>query len=410
MGIKREPSARFIDFYKYAKTRLTLSSPFYGALVMNAQTLEVEAEGAPGSTAWTDGARIYFNEKFVEEMSRAEFTGVLLHEVLHVALMHVPRMNQYNPLKWNYATDYVINLMVTELGNQLGGNGEDKKIALPPNVLYDEKWAGYSSEQVYAELPDPEEQEGCGGEGEGEGCASNGNPSGGQTQQGRNPLEGDMHKGELTPEEMQKAKDHWQAVTAAAATSARMRGELPGGVLRELDELLYPKVDWRQVVMEFVQQFPIDYDWFRRDRRRLADTFIIPEMTGERIQLAVAVDTSGSIGEEELRAMLSETYGLMSSFGRVELIVMSCDAQVQTVEHITSAEDLANVKLAGGGGTRFEPVFEYLEENYPDTQALIYFTDGYGSYPSDDYRWKTLWVVFGNYNTDSIPFGSVVRY
>jgi len=404
--MKKEFSAKFKDYYKYAKTRLTLSSPFYGALVMNADTIEVSADMAVGPTAWTDGARIYFNEDFIENISREEFTGVLLHEVLHIAFLHVARMGNYQQMKWNKATDYVINLLVKELADTVRRGGGSETIKLPEGVLFDPQWQGYSSEQVYAQLPDEDESQGGGAAGAGQAGTAAGD---GDSSKG-DPLGNDMKKG-LTPEEMAKAKDKWQGVTAAAATGARMRGELPAGLARELDELLYPKVDWRQVVMEFVQQFPIDYDWFQRDRRTLGSQFIIPQMAGEKVQLAVAVDTSGSISQDELKAMLSETYGMMSSFGRVELTVLSCDAHVQTVGEVSSQQDLENIELKGGGGTRFEPVFEWLEENKPDTQALIYFTDGYGSYPPDQYNWKTLWVLFSDYDEHgNIPFGQVVKY
>lgn len=355
---------------KFARTILPTVEPFYGSLVFNARTEFVDEPG----TAWTDGKTIKFSREFAEELTREEFTGVLLHEVLHVAYLHIPRLRSggLNPMKWNYATDYVINLQIQKLTDGYS-NSRRKDIILPKGCLYDAKFEGMSAEQVYALLPD-----------------SPSSPS--------DSLSGDLQKEQVSGEELQQAAEEWRGLVAQAANQARMRGTLPAGADRELHDLLYPKIDWRERLKQFLQTFPIDYDYMHRDRRFLNSRVIIPSLTGERLTGVLAIDTSGSINEDEVRQFMSEVYSVVESFARVDLWVLCCDTEVLNPQQITSRKELEGYQLKGGGGTRFEPVFEWVETETPGASFVVYFTDGHGSF-GDVPEVPTLWVM----TTDIVP-------
>jgi len=362
---------------KYARTILPMVEPFYGSLVFNARTEFVDY----GETAWTDGKSVKFNRRFAELLTREEFAGVLLHEVLHIAYLHIPRMlsGNLNRDKWNVATDLVINWQIQQLAQRTQTNGRSD-VALPKGGLLDPQYAGMSAEQVYAKLPDQLPQDGSG-------------------------LGGDLNQEHADQETLSRAAEEWRAAVAQAANQARMRGRMPAEVEREVGDLLYPKIDWRDRLKTFVQAFPIDYDYMQRDRRFLHERFIVPALSGERITGVVALDTSGSIGQKELQNFLSEVYGILKSFGRVDLWAVSCDAMVRNPQPIESTYDLETYKPVGGGGTDFRPVFQWVQEHLPTADFVVYFTDGMGEFGEDPGK-PVLWVMTTEVEA---PYGVTVR-
>lgn len=365
------------DKLKYARTIIPMLEGFYGSLVYNSKTEFVDY----GTTAWTDGKTIKFNRDFAEGLTREEFAGVLLHEVLHIAYLHIPRMlsGGLDRTKWNYATDFVINWQIHQL-IQRGQRNNRNDLALPSGVLLDEQYANMSAEQVYELLSDLPED-------------------------GGGTLDGDITTEAAEPEELERAASEWRAAVAQAANQARMQGSLPEGVEREIDDLLYPKIDWRDKLKVFVQAFPIDYDYMTRDRRFLQERFIVPSLNGERITGVVALDTSGSIGHEELKQFLSEVHAILESFGRVDLWAVSCDAAVHNPQALSSRQDVYDYTPKGGGGTDFRPVFAWVQEHLPQADFVVYFTDGYGEF-GDDPGKPVLWVM----TTDlRAPYGETVK-
>lgn len=421
---KYEPSPEFVKKLKFARTRMVASQPFYATLLMNAHTTEIpNVTGSPQETAFTDGNRIYFYRDFAKRITREEFTFVLIHEVMHMALQHVPRMKAsgYHPLVWNYATDYVINAALKPL-ERSAENG----VKLLPDCLYDPQYENMSADEVYRrlmeELPqdvkDALQQQYDGFTGpDGQPIKGQGNGAGNQDRTPdlskyglpKNPWSGDMRPGTATNEQLQKQANEWKHVMTQAAQQARMQGKLPAGIERHINELLYPKVDWRLLLHEFVQQHPADYAWHIHDRRFSDSRYIIPSLHGERLEFVVAVDTSGSFTEEQLRETLSEVYNIITSFDFVQLTVISCDAAIQTVTEVHGRNDLQEVRLKGGGGTDFRPVFDYIAEHKSNVTGLIYFTDLMGTFPAEAPSYPVLWIA-NRAHSLAVPFGTAIEY
>ena len=439
--MKHEPGDTFKTYLKYARTRLLGSSPFLGVLLIHCKVTERKGTGASNETAYTNGRDVVFYDTLVERISREEFTGILLHEILHVAWLHVQRgkFGHLKPRVWNWATDFVINLVIKDASAELARSLSNvEPFSLPDWVLYDEQYRGMSADAVYQKLLQdiPPELanmplDGCGG---GQGDSAGGDDRSFSNADlkdflpGYNPdknLDGDIQQGSaggpdagdddgvgeaLSHDELQKAGSDWKQVVSQAAQSAKMQGKLPSYLEKFVEGLLYPKVDWRRLLKDFIQAFPVDYSFMQADRRFADFEFIIPSLHGEQIELTVAVDTSGSFSSEQLREALTEVYDMVSSFDYITLTVISCDAAVQSVETIHSRYEIDKIKLKGGGGTDFQPVFDWIEENQPGCQGLVYFTDMYGTFPDEAPRHKTLWIVSSEFDLDDAPFGQAIRY
>ena len=116
--------------------------------------------------------------------------------------------------------------------------------------------------------------------------------------------------------------------------------------------------------------------------------------------LTFAIDTSGSIGDEELQEMLSEIKGIQQVFKPNKMTIIDCDSEIHEVYEIDADTDILSLKFHGGGGTSFMPVLEYIEDH--PTQALIYFTDLYGEEHLDPVDYPILWICTSNNEPASI--------
>jgi predicted metal-dependent peptidase len=99
---------------QYARTVLSISSPFFATLALQTKVYFKRPEESPVPTAWTDGLHVYFNTEFADSLTREEFTAVLMHELLHIAFLHVPRRQGRRPRRWNKAADYAINWLIAQ--------------------------------------------------------------------------------------------------------------------------------------------------------------------------------------------------------------------------------------------------------------------------------------------------------
>jgi predicted metal-dependent peptidase len=356
--------------------RLRMKSPFFATLAMFARFVPT----ADIPTAATDGKAIFYNEEYVRSLPPKQIDGLMLHEVLHAALLHIPRRGERNAKIWNIAADIVINGMIAQ----------ESAFELPPDGLRDPKLENFSVEEVYEfllkqpnlNLPHPDLL-----------CQSTeGNP---QT---------------LTPAAKAELEAHWrnalqQAKIIAQSTKA---GTLPAGILRELDFLTTPQLDWRSYLWRYLTQTPTDFQQF--DRRFIHQGLYLETLSGESIQVCVAVDTSGSIDNELLRDFLTEVRGILNAYPHLKCDLYYVDATAYGPYELNPDSPIPNPE--GGGGTAFEPFFEAVEQN-SDRQLVklcIYLTDGYGSFPSQPPEIPTLWVVTaGGLDLEQFPFGETVR-
>jgi len=370
----------FAHKLRRARTSLAVHEPFLAHLAFHTPVYE----STEGPTAWTDGRSVWFNPEFAEQLTPAEFTFVYAHELLHKAFLHVPRMKERKRLLWNMATDYVINDLLNEQSRASIGN--QPFMSTPEGLLLDEKYKGMTAEQVYDLLYKEAEE----------------------ALQKFAVVANDLQPGpggDLSEAEMAEIRQQ----VASAAQAAKMQGKLPAGIARLVDQLLYPTRDWRNELLAFVQQFPADYGYAPPDRRFTDGEFFIPALQGEKIDVWVAIDTSGSIDRDTLNRFVGEVQGILSGFDFVQAKLITCDAAVHEVVDFDSGEGIAalmdRVKFKGGGGTAFHPVWA-IDGDRPS--ACIYFTDGYGDF-GEEPPFPVLWAVIeGGLNLDRFPYGKAV--
>ena len=414
-----------------ARTQLLLNQPFFGTLCLRLKL--VPKPNFP--TMATDGQRLAYNPAFVEKLTAAELEGVLAHEVMHCALAHHCRRGDRDAQLWNQAADYAVNPI-------LNGNG----ITLPKDALIDPTFTDLAAEEIYARLlkqgqdsPEAESPQqpsaqsatsGVGGNGAGQapqtGSEETQSPQQ-QSQQQQPELVGlsdpylparpggfgevlDAVDGDGQPAsqaELSRQMHEWAINAEQALCSAKACGREPGGVERPLKQARQSENDWRTILRDFISATnPSDYRWSPPIRRFVSSGLYLPsvERTGVG-NIVIVVDTSGSIGTEELAQFAGEINAITNDVQPESIRVIYCDAAVQAAEEFGAAEPI-KLSPRGGGGTDFVPPFRWVEENGVEPKCLVYLTDlCCNSFPEPpDY--PVLWV------TDShkmAPFGETLR-
>jgi predicted metal-dependent peptidase len=393
---------------KKAKIHLLFKQPFFGTLIMHLPLVDVTDAGwCP--TAAVDGRNIFYNRDFFNKLSVDEIEFVLCHEVLHVAFDHLTRKSHRDPEWWNMANDYVINgMLVSEnIGKmptervteslETGG----KKTTVQRVGLYNAKYLKWSSEAVYEDLEKRKVKKELTLD------VHLGNP--GKGQDGKIPIDLPINNDDL-----EKLRDEIKAKVLQAATAAA--GKLPAGISRLIDDLIEPKINWRDFLKQTIQSCIVDdFTWMKVNRKHMYSGIFLPTLKkDETVNLQIAIDMSGSISDEMGRDFLSEIYGIMNQYHDFTIGILTFDTKVYNYKEFTkeTADDLLSYKLQGGGGTDFQCFWNYWEKNYITPKLALVFTDGYpnGTWGPKNYC-DTLWIITdGKQHNIKPPFGSYVHY
>jgi predicted metal-dependent peptidase len=366
-------------------------------------------------TACTNGRDEKYGRKFVAGLKEPELNFVVLHENLHKAYRHLTtwkKLHDENHRLANAACDYVINLKLKDL------DPSERVIAMPrwadgvlkgkPMGLIDEKYRGLNAKQVFDLLKD-EQKGGGGGSGDDEGDGSGKGSGGIGTSQGQGQGEGfDDHDWdgakEMTEEEKKVLeREIDQAIRQGVMAHQKIAGTGAGDLDRDLLELLEPKVDWREMLREFVKSTCSAKDtssWRKVNRRFLSTGVYMPSLIGEKVgHLVLAVDTSGSVGQEELSGFLTEVRGIAEEVKPSQVDLIYWDSRVAAHEEYTESMvgDIINsTKPRGGGGTSPSCVSQYLKEKRIVPECVIVLTDGYvGNDWGHDWTAPVMWAIVG---------------
>lgn len=379
-----------------ARAQLVIHEPFFATILLQLNIVEC-SKTPDGRDLWlaaTDGETLFINPKNFEQLTVAKAKGVLRHEVEHIARLHPWRIDGRDPERWNHATDYAINPDIIAEGGEL-----------PDGVLNSPAFKGMSAEQIYAQLP-PIPPKGNGGNG-------NGNqPGNGGNQPPSNPLANDVLPAK---DNSQAAVAKAKTMVAQAANVAKARGKMPASMQAEIDELLNPKVDWREQLAQYLTETTAtDYSFRRPNRRFVAgdDPMYLPSVVGTDAMesILIVLDTSGSISLDELRQGLGEVVGVISDVSPRRLIVAYCDAKVQhhdVFDNPQEAEVMATAKRHGGGGTNMPAALTWATRKFPEVKAAIVWTDGHTPFgDGDDYPFPVVWAMTTGIEA---PWGSTIH-
>jgi predicted metal-dependent peptidase len=355
-----------------AKAQLVMHNPFFGYLALSMPHYLV---GDEVSTAGTNGKWVVWNREFLDSLTDAELQFVMAHECMHPMMDHCYRRHGRDPRKWNAAGDYVINQHLTE--EKIGRMPEG---ALLDNSLF--KAGDGITDNIYNLLPSDY------GDGRGD------------------PLDV-LFDAEGSPAEQEEQAGEWKIRAAQAAQAAKMAGKLSAGLQRLVGEILDPKLDWREVLRNFLVKAKTDERSYSRPNRRFASQGIYAaSRNGEQMGPVVfAVDCSGSISEKILNEFAAEVKAAHQDCRPVELHVVYFDSEVAHHDVFLPDDELV-IKPHGGGGTAFSPVFRFLEDKDIEPVACVFLTDLYCSDFGVPTPYPTLWVSNG---ADQAPWGEVIK-
>ena len=385
-----------------ARIGLLLKQPFFGNMATRLKLVNADEWCA---TAATDGRHFYYNSRFIKMLRPKEIEFLFGHEVLHCVYDHFGRRGDRDHQLFNIANDYCVNADLIK--HKVG-----EKITTVP-CLHDPKFDGMSSEEVYDILYEKAEKLDIGklldqmidehldGDDEG-GGGDNGNE------------EGKRKRPSMSAEERQRVRDEIKEAMIAAAHACENAGNIPAGVRRMIQSITSPQMNWREMLrMQLQSVIKSDYTFARMNRKGWHLDARLPGMKNtDAIDIAVAIDMSGSIGEKQGRDFLGEIYGIMESFDSYRIHVYCFDTEVYNPQDYTSEnlESIEEYDLKGGGGTDFDCIFEHLKEENIEPKRLVVFTDGYpfGSWGDANYC-DTLWIIHGDKNPEP-PFGTFALY
>ena len=382
-----------------ARVGLLLKASFFGNLATRLKLVNAD-EWCP--TAATDGRNFYYNTRFIEMLRPKEIEFLFGHEVLHCVYDHFGRRGDRDPQLWNIANDYCVN------GDLVKHNVGEKITSVP--CLYDRKYDGMSSEEVYDQLYEKADKIDIGSlldqmidehlDGDGDG-------DGDQDGEGKG-------RPKLTAEEKQAIKDEIKEAMLAAAATVDGAGNLPAGVKRLIQQLTEPQMNWRELLrMNLESTIKADYTWMRASRKGWHMDAVMPgQKPDEMIDIAVMLDASGSISPDMLRDFLSEIQGIMDSFPAYKIHVVTFDTECYNPAQYDSdnLDSMIDYEVSGGGGTDFDCIFTYLKDQEITPRRLIVFTDGYpfGSWGDAEYC-DTTWILHGT-TTIVPPWGTHAYY
>ena len=354
-----------------AKTALILEHPFIGTVALGMPFLL--SREVP--TAATNGKRVMFNPDFCNELTDEELKFLVAHECLHPMLEHNYRRQERQHRRWNNAADYVINKLLID----------DSIGRMPKRGLHDPNIytaGGGTSDGIYNILPEQDESDG--GE----------------------PGLDNCEDAEGSPAEQAQEQAEWKVKVAQAAQAAKMMGKLSANMERLVDEVLRPKVDWRDVLQRFLVKARTDQRSFSRfNRRFIAQGMYLPSVSGEQMgEIVFAVDCSGSIDQHTIAQFAAEINNVKDDLMPARIHVMYFDSEVSHVESYEQHDDL-DIKPHGGGGTDFAPVFAEIIEHGLTPVAIVFLTDLCCSSFGDQPDAPVLWV---STDESTAPFGEVV--
>ncbi len=371
-----------LEEFTKARSQLVLTNPFFGTLSLRLKPIPDESI----ATACTNGEYIKYNPKWFLRLREQERIGLIAHEVMHVALFHMIRRDNRDLVRWNIAGDYVIN------GALIKSN-----FILPHTELIDPQYDDMSTDNVYALLPEDIKD----GAGPGDVLLVSSDDPGGCGSVVDHPSVSD---GSATG----KFEAEIEVAVQQAADIAKAMGKLPGHLQTLIEKALAPKVDWKMALARFLRaNNKSDFTWIKPNRRFISRGLYLPSLHTPCLEeIAVAVDTSGSVSEDELLQFTGEITSILHDTNPERIHFLQCDTEVRSDDEYTRESLPLKITYKGRGGTAFSPVTEYINEKHPGVSALVYLTDLESSNFGDQPPYPVLWVTT---SSTEAPYGEIIQ-
>jgi predicted metal-dependent peptidase len=376
---------------KIVKARITLqkTNPFYSYLALNLNFLEDKEGALSGGTMGVDiKGNVYYNKDYAEKLSDSHMISVICHEINHIVFNHLKRRVDREGLVWNIAADIVTNNILANNGFDLHEDWivpERNRVSILGIEIrnIDQKIA----EQIYDELSKEIDKQpkysfdnhimsdGDGGEGKGEG----------------NERQKNAKK---QPEISESGKlPDWKRLVSEALAFAKQRGKAPLGMDRYIEDVLFPKQNWKELLYRYITaEIPTDYDYSRPSKKFYATGIYLPRLMKENIDIVAVIDTSGSIDKKDLEDFMAEVVGITKSFSNIHVTLLVCDTKIQAEYEIKNGFNVNDINMKGGGGTDITCIRDWIAENKPYTKLWVYLTDGVTEFNGEN-PYHAIWVI-----------------
>jgi predicted metal-dependent peptidase len=380
-----------------ARLQIMLRHPFLAGAV--ARLPMKEAIDMPWcQTMATDGYNVFWNSEFCDSHEEEELSGVIAHELMHCILGHNDRRAGRNRVGWNMAIDHATNLFLLACD-----------IVLPSDRLADPQYEGLTAEQIYDELqhylpraPSSSRSRSIQAEG------------GFDVHLEEQDPEGAAERGRDMPTPIEKLRMRRGLISEM---KSKLRGLFPSNLEEEFRKAGESEVPWQSIMAQFMSGIrKDDYRVYPFNRKHIWRGLYLPSIGRPGAShIVVAVDTSGSMNREILGKVLAELDALRT-MTECKMTLIECDAEIQNVTEYEGWEiadiDFGSRPFRGRGGTRFEPVFEWMKETgslkNPAPEALIFLTDGEAPFPKTAPLYYVLWVFPRDFPRKA-PFGTSVN-
>ena len=383
-----------------ARVKMLFKQPFFGQVACRLKLVKVEEDWLP--TAAVDGRNFYYNEEFVMSLDIDETVFLVAHEVGHCIYEHFLRRGDREGKLWNMAGDYKINGMLVR--EKIG------RLITTVKPLYDAKYDQdeWTAETIYEEL----KQSGAAPQQTLDVHLEIGDEDG--DQDGGAQSEGKGKAPKISKDDAKAIADEMKNAIIQAAQSAGA-GNIPGDIKRMIGELTEPKMDWRQMIrVSLESNLTSDFTFMRPNRKSQFSNVVLPGMLKDQmIDIAIALDVSGSISYDDSKDFLSEVQGIMDQFECYKIRIWCFDTEVSGYDEFTHEDgrSITEFEMTGGGGTDFMPNWTFMEQEGIEPDQFIMFTDGepWGKWGDPDYC-DTLFLIKNPYSKPVAPFGQSVYY
>ena len=338
-------------------------------------------------TAATDGIHMWINPVWFMDMNPEQQLGLLLHETMHGVYLHTIRRNNRDPEIWNSAADHVINLMLLERG-----------FKLPDGGCCDTRFKNMTTEQVYDILKKEADKI----------------PNKPKTVPGigQDLVEPDSKESDATGATAEEIEAHVTNALVRASIRSQQEndkpGTIPGDIQIFLNGLLKPKLPWNRILQKYLNSYSKNDYSFKKPNKRFFPAHYLPSMYSINLmEIAIAVDTSGSVSDEEFHQFISEIHTIFRMMKPPKIHLIQFDTKLKEVREIKDLRDMSKIKFTGRGGTEIGGLVNWVNTNKP--KLLLVFTDGAFNFKNYHTDQNTIWVIHNNPRF-APQFGKAIHY
>lgn len=339
-------------------------------------------------TAATNGKELVINPHFFVGLTPNERLTLLAHEVLHVLLDHMHRIGDRIHELWNIAGDYVIN-----------GSLATAQYTPLKKWLYESKYDGMTTEQVYNDLmkkPDQDRQNLIAQ------CKANGFNGGDVT-----------YPDQVDPKDA-VSQDEVTNIILRAVTQAKAMGQPPGTMPNEIEvelqKTLNPPLPWNVILQNYLTSFAQDDFSFRRPNKKFLPTYYLPTAYSEAVcNIAVAVDISSSVTDHEFNVFIQKIDEIKKTMKPQKMTIISFNTKITGIQELTPEDNpLTKLKFKGRGGTHVGEILQWAADNKPT--VMLVFSDGeFNHIEPKDKRVPIVWLIHNSPNWKS-KWGRTIHY